>query len=244
MNVAQKLVECLAAEGVEYIFGIPGEENLEVIEAIAESPIRFITTRHEQGAAFMADVYGRLTGKAGVCLATLGPGATNLITGVADANSDGAPLVAITGQVSSERISLPENLVIIGDSVFSDCTSLASIKIPGNVTSIGSSAFSSCSALREIELSDSVESIGSFAFSWCGSLTTIKFSNSLKRIDGYAFSNCTSLTSVRIPESVIKIGDKVFSSCDSLTITVTEGSYAEEYCKQNNLSYSIANNLS
>ncbi len=71
MNVAQKLVECLAAEGVEYIFGIPGEENLEVIEAIAESPIRFITTRHEQGAAFMADVYGRLTGKAGVCLATL-----------------------------------------------------------------------------------------------------------------------------------------------------------------------------
>jgi acetolactate synthase-1/2/3 large subunit len=106
MNVAQKLVECLAAEGVEYIFGIPGEENLEVIEAIAESPIRFITTRHEQGAAFMADVYGRLTGKAGVCLATLGPGATNLITGVADANSDGAPLVAITGQVSSERMHI------------------------------------------------------------------------------------------------------------------------------------------
>ena len=106
MNVAQKLVECLAAEGVEYIFGVPGEENLEVIEAIAESPIRFITTRHEQGAAFMADVYGRLTGKAGVCLATLGPGATNLITGVADANSDGAPLVAITGQVSSERMHI------------------------------------------------------------------------------------------------------------------------------------------
>ena len=149
-----------------------------------------------------------------------------------------------SGCTSLKTISLPENLVIIGDSVFSDCTSLASIKIPGNVTSIGSSAFSSCSALREIELSDSVESIGSFAFSWCGSLTTIKFSNSLKRIDGYAFSNCTSLTSVRIPESVIKIGDKVFSSCDSLTITVTEGSYAEEYCKQNNLSYSIANNLS
>ena len=70
-------------EGVEYIFGIPGEENLAVMNAIDQSPIRFITTRHEQGAAFMADVYGRLTGKAGVCPATLGPGATNLVTGVA-----------------------------------------------------------------------------------------------------------------------------------------------------------------
>ena len=87
-NAADLLVECLQEEGVEYIFGIPGEENLAVMNAIDQSPIRFITTRHEQGAAFMADVYGRLTGKAGVCLATLGPGATNLVTGVADA--DGA----------------------------------------------------------------------------------------------------------------------------------------------------------
>ena len=106
MNTAEKLVECLIQEGVEVIFGIPGEENLEVVEALANSSIRFITTRHEQGAAFMADVYGRLTGRAGVCLATLGPGATNLITGVADANSDGAPLVAITGQVSTERMHI------------------------------------------------------------------------------------------------------------------------------------------
>ena len=83
-NAADLLVECLQEEGVEYIFGIPGEENLAVMNAIDQSPIRFITTRHEQGAAFMADVYGRLTGKAGVCLATLGPGATNLVTGVAD----------------------------------------------------------------------------------------------------------------------------------------------------------------
>ena len=87
MNTAQLLVDCLEQEGVKYIFGIPGEENLAVIEALAHSSIRFITTRHEQGAAFMADVYGRLTGRAGVCLATLGPGATNLITGVADARS-------------------------------------------------------------------------------------------------------------------------------------------------------------
>lgn len=105
-NTAELLVECLLEEGVEYIFGIPGEENLALMNAIADSPIKFITTRHEQGAAFMADVYGRLTGKAGVCLSTLGPGATNLVTGVADADSDGAPLVAITGQVGTERMHI------------------------------------------------------------------------------------------------------------------------------------------
>ena len=93
-------------EGVKYIFGIPGEENLDVMQALRNSSIQFITTRHEQGAAFMADVYGRLTGKAGVCLSTLGPGATNLVTGVADANSDGAPLVAITGQVDTNRMHI------------------------------------------------------------------------------------------------------------------------------------------
>lgn len=106
MNTAEVLVKCLENEGVKYIFGIPGEENLEVMNALKHSTIEFITVRHEQGAAFMADVYGRLTGKAGVCLATLGPGATNLVTGVADANSDGAPLVAITGQVGTERMHL------------------------------------------------------------------------------------------------------------------------------------------
>lgn len=107
MNTAEVLVKCLEQEGVQYVFGIPGEENLELMKALRESEqIRFITTRHEQGAAFMADVVGRLTGKAGVCLSTLGPGATNLVTGVADANSDGAPLVAITGQVGTERMHL------------------------------------------------------------------------------------------------------------------------------------------
>lgn len=107
MNTAEVLVKCLEQEGVEYVFGIPGEENLELMKALRESEqIHFITTRHEQGAAFMADVVGRLTGKAGVCLSTLGPGATNLVTGVADANSDGAPLVAITGQVGTERMHL------------------------------------------------------------------------------------------------------------------------------------------
>lgn len=106
MNTAELLVQCLENEGVEYIFGLPGEENLAVLQALCGSSIKFITTRHEQGAAFMADVYGRLTGKAGVCLSTLGPGATNLMTGVADANLDRAPLVAITGQVGTDRMHI------------------------------------------------------------------------------------------------------------------------------------------
>lgn len=106
MNTAELLVQCLENEGVRYVFGLPGEENLHVLEAISKSSIQFITTRHEQGAAFMADVYGRLTGEAGVCLSTLGPGATNLMTGVADANLDGAPLVAITGQVGTDRMHI------------------------------------------------------------------------------------------------------------------------------------------
>lgn len=106
MNTADLLIRCLENEGVKYIFGIPGEENLDLIRAISNSSIRFITTRHEQGAAFMADVYGRLTGTAGICMATLGPGATNLVTGVADANLDGSPLIAITGQVGTEKMHI------------------------------------------------------------------------------------------------------------------------------------------
>jgi acetolactate synthase-1/2/3 large subunit len=106
MNTAELLIACLENEGVKYIFGLPGEENLHILEALENSSIQFITTRHEQGAAFMADVYGRLTGRAGVCLSTLGPGATNLMTGVADANLDGAPLVAITGQVGTDRMHI------------------------------------------------------------------------------------------------------------------------------------------
>ena len=121
-TAAEVLVRCLEAEGVEYIFGIPGEENLEVCQALAGSSIKFVTVRHEQGAAFMADVYGRLTGKAGVCLATLGPGATNLITGVADANSDGAPLIAITGQVGTERMHLTSHQYLDLNGLFAPIT--------------------------------------------------------------------------------------------------------------------------
>ena len=104
MNAAELFVRCLENEDVDYIFGIPGEENIDMMDTLLDSTIRFVTTRHEQGAAFMADVYGRLTGRAGVCLSTLGPGATNLVTGVADANMDRAPVVAIAGQAATTRM--------------------------------------------------------------------------------------------------------------------------------------------
>ena len=102
-TAANLLVECLEAEGVEHVFGIPGEETLDLNEALADSAIEFVPVRHEQGGAYIADVYGRLTGRAGVCLGTLGPGATNLVTAVADAFLDRAPLVALTGQADLER---------------------------------------------------------------------------------------------------------------------------------------------
>ncbi len=96
-------VECLEAEGVKHVFGIPGEETLDLNESLADSSVEFVPVRHEQGGAFMADMVGRLTGRAGVCLGTLGPGATNLVTAVADAFLDRAPLVALTGQADLER---------------------------------------------------------------------------------------------------------------------------------------------
>jgi len=97
-------VECLESEGVKYVFGIPGEETLDLNESLANSSVSFIPVRHEQGGAYMADMYGRLTGRAGVCLGTLGPGATNLVTPVADSYLDRAPLVALTGQGDLERM--------------------------------------------------------------------------------------------------------------------------------------------
>ena len=97
-------VECLEAEGVKHVFGIPGEETLDLNESLADSSVSFIPVRHEQGGAYMADMVGRLTGRAGVCLGTLGPGALNLVTAVADAFLDRAPLVALTGQGDLERM--------------------------------------------------------------------------------------------------------------------------------------------
>lgn len=98
MNAAELMVRSLENEGVERIYGVPGEENLDFMEALRESKIKFVVTRHEQAAAFMAATEGRLTGKAGVCLSTLGPGATNLVTGGAYAQLGAMPMLMITGQ--------------------------------------------------------------------------------------------------------------------------------------------------
>lgn len=142
MNTAELLVRCLENEGVEYIFGVPGEENLQLLQALKASSIQFITTRHEQGAAFMADVYGRLTGKAGVCLSTLGPGATNLMTGVADATLDRAPLVAITGQVGTDRMHIESHQYLDLVAMFAPVTKWnAQIVRPSNTPEIVRKAF-------------------------------------------------------------------------------------------------------
>ena len=103
MKGSDLFVKCLENEGVTHIFGVPGEEILDILDSLSRSKIKFIVTRHEHGAAFIADVYGRLSHRPGVCLSTLGPGATNLITGVADAYLDRVPLVAITGQAALEK---------------------------------------------------------------------------------------------------------------------------------------------
>lgn len=142
MNTAELLVQCLENEGVEYVFGLPGEENLQVLAALKKSSIQFVTTRHEQGAAFMADVYGRLTGKAGVCLSTLGPGATNLMTGVADANLDRAPLVAITGQVGTDRMHIESHQYLDLVAMFAPVTKWnTQIVRPSNTPEIVRKAF-------------------------------------------------------------------------------------------------------
>ena len=142
MKAAQLFVKCLENEGVEYIFGIPGEENIDVMDALLDSPITFVTTHHEQGAAFMADVYGRLTGRAGVCMSTLGPGATNLITGVADANMDRAPIVAIAGQGATTRLHKESHQILDLVSMFRPITKYATqILQPGIVPEIVRKAF-------------------------------------------------------------------------------------------------------
>jgi acetolactate synthase-1/2/3 large subunit len=115
-------VECLEAEGVKYVFGIPGEETLDLNESLQDSSVEFVPVRHEQGGAYMADMYGRLTGRAGVCLGTLGPGATNLITAVADAFLDRSPLVALTGQADLGRMHKESHQYIDVVSLFRPVT--------------------------------------------------------------------------------------------------------------------------
>lgn len=127
---AHLLVRCLEAEEVRYVFGIPGEENIRFVDALGKSGIRYLLVRHEQAAAFMADIYGRLTGTAGVCSATLGPGAINLQLGVADAMSNSAPLVALTAQVGLDRIYKESHQVVDLVSLYRPITKWAEL-VPG-----------------------------------------------------------------------------------------------------------------
>ena len=143
MNVAQLVVACLENEGVRHVFALPGEETLALGLALEDSAaIRQVVVRHEQGAAFMADVAGRLTSYPGVCLATLGPGATNLLTGVADATLDGAPLVAITGQAGLERIHKRSHQYVDVLGMFAPVVKWgARIELPNGVPEVIRTAF-------------------------------------------------------------------------------------------------------
>jgi len=126
MKASDLFVKCLEAEGIEYIFGVPGEENADFMMSLEKSDsIQFILTRHEQGAAFMAEIYGRLTGNPAGCLGTLGPGATNLITGVADANMDHAPMLVLTGQGSSQRLHKESHQIMDVVTMYSPVTKWA-----------------------------------------------------------------------------------------------------------------------
>jgi len=138
MNASELLVKCLEEEGIEYIFGVPGEENADFMMALEDSTsIRFILTRHEQGAAFMAEAYGRLMGKPAACLGTLGPGATNLITGVANANMDMAPMLVLTGQGASTRLHKESHQIMDVVKMFEPVTKWAvSILHPDNIPEI------------------------------------------------------------------------------------------------------------
>jgi acetolactate synthase-1/2/3 large subunit len=138
MKTSDLFVKCLEEEGIEYIFGVPGEENADFMMSLEQSErIRFVLTRHEQGAAFMAEVYGRLTGNPAGCLGTLGPGSTNLITGVADANMDRAPMLVLTGQGASIRLHKESHQVMDVVHMFEPVTKWAhSIRHPDTLPEI------------------------------------------------------------------------------------------------------------
>lgn len=134
---AELLVRCLERESVPCVLGVPGEENADVMLALEHSDVRFIATRHEQGAAFAASVYGRLSGSPLGCLATLGPGATNLVTGVADANMDRAPLLVLTGQGSTERLHKESHQIMDVVAMYRPVTKWAtSVRTPGSIPEV------------------------------------------------------------------------------------------------------------
>lgn len=138
MKASDLFIQCLEEEGIEYIFGVPGEENADFMLSLEKSEkIKFILTRHEQGAAFMAEAYGRLTGNPAGCLGTLGPGATNLITGVADSNMDHAPMIVLTGQGASTRMHKESHQIMDVVHMFEPVTKWAtSILHPDNIPEI------------------------------------------------------------------------------------------------------------
>jgi acetolactate synthase-1/2/3 large subunit len=138
MKASDLFVQCLESEGIEYIFGVPGEETADLMLSLEKSKqIDFILTRHEQGAAFMAEAYGRLTGNPAGCLGTLGPGATNLITGVADANMDRSPILVLTGQAATTRLHKESHQVMDAVKMFEPVTKwAASIRHPDTIPEI------------------------------------------------------------------------------------------------------------
>jgi acetolactate synthase I/II/III large subunit len=148
-SFAHLLVKCLENEGVKFVFGLPGEENIHIIDALNGSSIRFILVRHEQAASFMADMYGRVSGKAGVCLATLGPGAINLLLGTADAFTDSTPLVALSAQVGLDRAYKETHQFVDLLSMFKPITKWAAIvETPKALPEMLRKAFKLAQALR------------------------------------------------------------------------------------------------
>ncbi|MGB9939507.1 acetolactate synthase large subunit [Methanosarcina sp.] len=161
MKASDLLVAQLEEEGVEYIFGLPGEENLDLLESLRTSGIKLVVTRHEQAAAFMAATYGRLTGKPGVCFSTLGPGATNLVTGVAQAQLIGAPLISISGQKAlADNWQARFQLVNVVRMMEPLCKNAVSITDPGMIPTVIRNAFKRAEAERpgavHIELPEDV----------------------------------------------------------------------------------------
>ncbi|GAA3367212.1 acetolactate synthase large subunit [Streptomyces sannanensis] len=148
-DVAHLMVRCLEAEGVEYVFGIPGEENIRFVDALNGSEIRYVLVRHEQGASFMAEIYGRLTGRAGVCSATLGPGAINLLLGTADATTNSTPMVALAAQGSLGRVHKESHQVIDLVSMFAPVTQWsARVQSPDAVPEMVRKAFKTAQSER------------------------------------------------------------------------------------------------
>ena len=141
-STAALIVSCLENEGVTHVFGIPGEENIRLVDAISRSSIRYVLARHEQGASFMAEVYGRLTGRAGVCSATLGPGAINLLLGTADATTNSTPLIALSAQVGMNRSFKESHQGVDLVSMFAPVTKWSALAAtPGAVPEMTRKAF-------------------------------------------------------------------------------------------------------